>query len=142
MDGGAVSRDGSVSLDWADDTHRFRLAWGQLIELQDATEAGPAVVLKRLMDGTWRLQDVSHTLRLGLIGGGMEPVKALKMVRQYVEARPPMESLVYAQAVLSVALLGSAEDEPKKNDAETPSTSTTSPTAASDMPPSSAPGLQ
>lgn len=137
-----MSRDGSVTLTWGDGDHRFRLAWAQLIELQEATEAGPAMVLKRLMDGSWRVADISATLRLGLIGGGMEPIAALKLVRAYCEARPPMESLVFAQAVLSVALLGSPEDEPKKSAAEEPSMSTTFPTAEFGMPPSSAPVAQ
>lgn len=106
-----MSRDGRIELDWADGTHSFRLGWGQLAELQEKTDAGPFVVLQRLHNGQWRVEDVSHVIRLGLIGGGMEPAKALAKVRAYVEARPPMENVLPAQAILSAAVIG-APDEP------------------------------
>lgn len=127
-----MTRDASITLEWADGTHTFRLAWGQLGELQDKCDAGPYVVLQRLVSGTWKIQDIAETIRLGLIGGGKTPVEALKLVRTYVEQRPPMESLLTAQAVLSAAVVGAPEeDRSKKNDAEKVSGSTASRTASS-----------
>ncbi|WP_407799700.1 gene transfer agent family protein, partial [Staphylococcus aureus] len=78
-------RDATVTFDWADGTYRFSLKWGQLAELQDKCDAGPYVVLQRLHSGEWRIEDVSNIIRLGLIGGGMEPAPALKLTRAYVE---------------------------------------------------------
>ena len=106
-----MSRSGEVILDWGDGTYPFRLAWGQLAELQDKCDAGPYVVLNRLADHTWMIEDVSNIIRLGLIGGGMDPVLALKKVRTYVEAFPPLQSLPFAQAILYAALLGAPEDD-------------------------------
>ncbi|MGM4911434.1 gene transfer agent family protein [Rhizobium sp. 768_B6_N1_8] len=105
-----MSRDAKITLTWADDDYVFRLGWGELAELQEKTDAGPYVVLNRLHVGQWRIEDISSVLRLGLIGGGMEPVKALKLVRTYVEARPPMENHPYAVAVLSAGLIGAPEE--------------------------------
>ncbi len=105
-----MSRDGSTTLTWADGDYAFRLGWGELEMLQEATDAGPWVVLARLEARQCRVGDISHVIRLGLIGGGMEPAKALGLVRQYVEARPPAENLLHAQAILSVALLGAPEE--------------------------------
>lgn len=127
-----MSRDARVELDWADGTYSFRLAWAQLAELQDKCNAGPYVILTRLEDNTWRVEDISNTLRLGLIGGGMAPADALKMARTYIEARPPMENLIPARLVLMAALMGS-EDEPLGNvegASLTESASTISPTAS------------
>ncbi|MER2536027.1 MAG: gene transfer agent family protein [Rhizobiaceae bacterium] len=104
-------RDASVTLDFADGTYVFRLAWGELEKLQEAVDAGPWAVLDRLFSRQCRVGDISHVIRLGLIGGGMEPVKALKLTREYVEQRPPAENLLAAQAILSVAVHG-APDEP------------------------------
>jgi hypothetical protein len=115
-----VSRDASITLTWADGDYVFRLGYGELMQLQEACDAGPMWILSRLQMPTaenrgWRVQDVAHVLRLGLIGGGLDPIKALRLVREYVEARPPMESLRHAQAVLSAALVGAPEEAQKKS---------------------------
>ncbi len=113
-------RDARVTFDWADGTYSFRLAWGQLEELQEKCDAGPYVVLQRLHSGAWRVEDITNIIRLGLIGGGMEPSPALKIARLYVEARPPMENLIPAQAILSAALMGAPEEKVGEVDAANP----------------------
>lgn len=127
-----MSRDARIELDWADGTYAFRLAWGQLAELQEKCDAGPYVVLQRLHSGAWRIEDISNIIRLGLIGGGLEPSPALKLTRAYVEARPPMESLIPAQVILSAALMGAPEEAVGEADAanQTEASLTSSPTAS------------
>ncbi len=115
-----MSRDASVTLDWADGSYHFRLAWGELAKLQEACDAGPFVILDRLNSGACRVEDISNVIRLGLIGGGMEPVPALKKVRDYVEGRPPAESRLTAYAVLSAGCYGAPEEEIEKK-SEAPS---------------------
>lgn len=133
-----MSRDGSLTSDFADDTYEFRLAWGELEKLQEARDAGPYVILDRLLTGRWFVQDITDVIRLGLIGGGMEPVKALKLVRSYVEERVPLENLVLAQRVLGAGLIGTSEEEvgKKSEAASQTSQSPNSPTGSSDLPPS------
>ncbi len=106
-----MSRDARVELDWADGTYAFRLAWAQLAELQEKTNAGPYVVFARLESDVWRIEDIAHTIRLGLIGGGMPPTDALKKVRTYVEERPLLESVPLAKTILQVALVGAPEED-------------------------------
>ncbi len=106
-----MSRDGSVTLTWADGAHRFRLPIAQLRELQEKADAGPAFILSRLQSGQWLVDDIRETLRLGLVGGGMTPVDALKLVQRYVDERPLLESRQPAMAVLLAALVG-VKDEP------------------------------
>lgn len=123
-----MSRDASVTLPFADGDKTFRLAWGELIKLQEACDAGPYVVYRRLMMGQWKIEDISHTIRLGLIGGGLTPDKALGFVRDYVECRPPLESLALAQGILGVALQGVPDEAPGESEGETEgSSSQTSP---------------
>lgn len=102
-------RDARLELEWADGDYSFRLGWGELVELQEACDAGPYVVLQRLANKTFLINDISETIRIGLIGGGMEPGKALGMTKRYVKARPPMECLDVALAVLMAGLLGAPE---------------------------------
>lgn len=106
-----MSRDARVEIDFGDGQHVFRLAWGELVNLQEALDAGPYVILQRLMTNEWRLGDIREVIRYGLIGGGMEPAKALKMVREYVEKRPPIESVPLAQVILSAGLVGAPEEK-------------------------------
>jgi hypothetical protein len=106
-----MSRDGSVAIAWADGEYRFRLALGQMRELQEKCDAGPAFILGRLQSGRWLVDDARETLRLGLIGGGLKPAESLKLVQRYVDERPLLESVQPAMAVLLAALVG-AGDEP------------------------------
>lgn len=139
-----MSRDASIDLDWADGNFRFRLGWGELEELQEKTDAGPYVVLRRLWEGTWKIQDLSNVVRLGLIGGGMEPTQAMRKVRTYVESRPAMESVDPAAAILAASLIGTS-DEPL-GESVAPDLmeelSTVSPTEKSDTAPSMEPEPQ
>ncbi len=123
-------RDATVTFDWADGTYSFRLAWGQLAELQEKCDAGPYVILQRLYSGAWRIEDITNIIRLGLIGGGLEPAPALKLARRYVEGRPPMENLIPAQVILSAGLTGAPEEKVGEGDAanQTENSSTNSQT--------------
>ncbi|MGU3494212.1 gene transfer agent family protein [Xanthobacteraceae bacterium A53D] len=135
-----MSRDARLDLDWADGTYAFRLGWGELELLQEACDAGPYVVLGRLTDGTWRMQDVAETIRCGLIGGGMSTTDAVRKVRTYVKDRPPAESLMTAQAVLSAGLVGAPDEQLGKPEAATEESSLMLfPTASFGSPPSTDP---
>lgn len=132
-----MSRDARVELDWADGTYSFRLAWGQLAELQEQTNAGPYVVFQRLHNGQWRVEDIANVVRLGLIGGGMTPAEALRLTRAYVEARPPLENVLLAQGILAAALHGAPEEKVGERKGETEEgENPVSPTEKSDLPPS------
>lgn len=105
-----MSRDASITFDWADGTQTFRLALGQLRELQEKTNAGPMELLRRIDSGSWRIDDLRETIRIGLIGGGMKPADALALVKNYVDARPLQESVFPAQYILMAALFGTEEE--------------------------------
>jgi hypothetical protein len=109
-----LSRDGTILLAWGDGTYKFRLGWGELAEIQQASDAGPFVVLDRLNNGTCRLKDISEVIRWGLIGGGLTPFEASKLVETYVERRPPAESRLTASAILMAGCLGSPEENIEK----------------------------
>jgi hypothetical protein len=129
-------RNAEIVYPFGDDEHTFRLGIKELEELQEKCDAGPGFVLGRLMSPRleWRIEDVRHTLRLGLIGGGMPATDAIKLVRRYVDDRPAWaENAKIAQAVLAVAIFGPADELPGETQGETETTPTHSPEENGDL---------
>lgn len=109
------NRNGRIELEFADGTYGFRLAIGELEELQEKTGVGPYALLRRLLANDWRVEDVTQTIRLGLIGDGVKPGDALKLVQRYVEQRSDwVSNSMIAQAIVSAALIGAPEEAPGK----------------------------
>lgn len=127
-----MSRDASIDFDWADGHHTFRLPLGQLRELQEKTGVGPLRLFHRLMDGSWMADDAREVMRLGLIGGGMEPLEALRLIQRYVDARPLMETQAPALLVMGAALHGT-EQEGAPGKEEAPEAATNAPSSPSPL---------
>jgi hypothetical protein len=135
------NRNGVVEMDFGDGTHRFRLAMGELEELQEKTGVGPFALFNRLSAGDWSPADVREPLRLGLIGGGMEPIAALALVRRYVVERSAwIHYAGLARIVVLAAISGAPEEIPGKGDApEAVTEASNSPADASPSAPSTEP---
>lgn len=144
-----MSRDGSISLDWGNDRHRFRLGIGELRELQEeinrprakigAPLVGPGTLWRSLQSyDAWK-DEVREVIRLGLIGGGMKPLDALGLVRRYVDERPLVESSIHATAILGAALFGPPDEalEGKEEAAETTKTTGSASLPSTETEPSS-----
>ena len=110
------TRDGSTTRFFGDDEHVFRLAWKQLIELQEKRNRGPAIIMQQLLSGEWFVEDIREVIRIGLIGGGMPPAEALRMVRTYIEERPQdiagEDGLLMTAIVVMSAAIARVPDEP------------------------------
>ena len=135
-----MSRDGSVLLTFLDgEEYEFRYGWGQIIKLQEARDCGPFLIYQRLFDQSWRVEDIREVIRFGLIGGGMDPVRAKRLILEFVETDAPLASLPLAQRVLTAALVGSDDEEVIEKKSEAASGLTTSPTVESASPLSTEP---
>lgn len=133
-----MSRDGKVAFAWGDGEHTFRLGIAQWDELQEQTKCGPFELFRRLATLSCNPNDIRHTLRLGLEGGGMKPIPAASLVARYFDKDVPAEHVDAAMRVLHAGLFGPAEDNVgKKADAEE-AKSESFPTGASPSPPSTA----
>lgn len=108
-----MSRGGEIAFEWAGEERSFRLRIGELRQLQEACNAGPVQVLRRIEADEWRVDDLRETLKLGLIGGGMKPDAAGKLIRRYVDEYdwPLVDHVLPARAVLMAAISG-VPDEP------------------------------
>ena len=100
-----MSRHGAIEQDFGDGTYTFRLGLDEIEELERKRDLSVYEINERLRIRQCRLQDISETLRLGLIGGGMKPVDALALVRRYVDQRPFEENRDIAYAVSLAALM-------------------------------------
>jgi hypothetical protein len=112
-----MSRDGSIELTWAGDLRQFRLGIDELLALQDKRDAGPQEIANRLSLQGWRVQDVHETLRLGLIGGGMDAKLARRLVDERAGPGKLASSALIAYAVIVSAIQGDESDPVGKSEA-------------------------
>ncbi len=109
-----MSADGSVELVFGGDLRRFRLDIANLIALQEKRNCGPLEIVSRLQLGVWRLEDITETIRLGLIGGGGGTADEAKAARQLVDDNVKPGNItphaLTALAILLVALQGVPDD--------------------------------
>lgn len=98
-----------IDLTWAGGEHNFMLSIDLLRALQQKCDAGPPYVLARLRTNQWHVDDVIHTIRLGLEGGGLAKEEARRLTKFHVEERPLAESVITAVAILTYALVGGEE---------------------------------
>jgi|SRR5262249_55782302 len=109
--------NGEIELTWADSEHKFNIAKIKcVLELEDKCGVGVAEVFLRIRDGRWKFNDIRETIRLGLIGAGMLPDRALNLVQRYVDDRPWSESILPAQAILIAAMVGVPGDDLTKKE--------------------------
>lgn len=81
-------KPGTLNAEFGGEDCDFRLGIGELRELQERTNKGPEEVLTALRSGSWHTDDISETIRIGLIGAGVEPAKAKARVLRYVDEIP------------------------------------------------------
>lgn len=122
------SADGSVELVFAGDLRKFRLGIAELIALQEKRNSGPMEIVSRLNFHGWRVEDVTETLRIALIGGGEDGKAAAEIVQ--ANLRPGKQAayggtmvgeleigVKIASAILAAAITGVPDDPVGKEDA-------------------------
>lgn len=115
-----MARDGKVEVLFGGDVRLFRLGIDELLAVEDACKSAVADIRSRLALKRWWISDVREPLRLGLLGGGMEPEKVRKLIDEHVAPGRIERHAMTALIVVNAALLGEdLEDEadPKAEDA-------------------------
>jgi hypothetical protein len=102
-------------IEWAGGKHVFNLADKRvmqvidLIGLSDGPNGDtPAAVLKRFEESSYSIKDVEGVIHFGLVGGGMSPHDADRLLDQHVRGKPLASSAMTAFAVLMALFLGEA----------------------------------
>ena len=141
-----------IVLDWGDGKYAFALKLKQIDELERLCDCGIGELVSRIFEQRFKGRDVYHTIRLGLIGGGMAPVVATKLCDTYVDGVaffPPGDPSgpgATATAVMMDCWIGVKPqkdgDEPKKDPAAANgSTSRPSEPASSEATPAPPPAM-
>lgn len=115
-----MSRHGAVELDFGDGTYTFRLGLKEIEELEAKVDRGIFEIMDSLDPKvrSARVRTVSEVIRIGLIGGGMQPVEALSKVKRYCDERPLTESLFIAYAIAVAAIARTAGEDKGKPSGE------------------------
>jgi hypothetical protein len=118
-----MSTSAQVVLGFADNVdpgYTFKLDMKRIEELQSRLGGtGIGVIANRAFAGQFDIRDVYHTIRLGLIGGGMSPTDAQALVDQYVDGcalcpeGDDAAPLPTAQAILQALYFGMDEFKPE-----------------------------
>ena len=111
-----------ITLKWGDGEYLFALKGRQIDELQrlcgGREPVGIGAIANRVFMRQFFWADIVHTIRLALIGGGMDAVRAKELTDTYVEgqtlANPndPSSPVATARAILEALFVGieAAED--------------------------------
>ena len=92
---------------------------GELIDLSEVRDCGPSLILQRLQTNNWYVQDITETVRLALIGGGMPQYEAKKLVNRSIKEGYLQVYMPVALECLFAALTG-IEDQPDDEVVEEP----------------------
>lgn len=96
---------GYVFYKLAGQTHSFRLTVPGHVELDCTLEGGISGLWDRLTNDTFLLTDIRHVLRVSLVGGGMPPREAERLLTAEFGAGMAKEARYLCRAILAVSIL-------------------------------------
>jgi len=95
---------------FGDAEHDFHLTDAMIEELERITGAGIGTLYLRVARSQYHARDLIETIRLGLIGGGMNPQRAAELVAVYAKDRPLAETFGLALDVLDARFSGKPDE--------------------------------
>ena len=98
---------------FGDGDHTFALTDDMITELERVSEVGIGTLYQRAIAMQFSVADIAQTIRLGLIGGGMAPQKALQLVDTYAANRPLAETFPLALDILDARWSGTETTKEK-----------------------------
>ena len=96
---------------FGDAEYPFRLSPALIIELEHKTGAGIGALCARIFNRQFAQADITETIRLSLIGGGMPPERAAAVIGSYATDRPLSETYPVAVAILENVWFGQPNHE-------------------------------
>ncbi|MGH6862008.1 MAG: gene transfer agent family protein [Phyllobacterium sp.] len=116
---GTAEHYAKINQPFGDGHYDFCLDWDSAVNWESKTERSLySTFVQMQRSGYFILSDIREVIRLALIGGGMAPVPALKLVEAYVDKRPLAENITLAMLIMEKAFFG--DDEAGKEQARGP----------------------
>jgi Phage tail tube protein, GTA-gp10 len=94
---------------FGDAEYNFCIAPELIVELERKCGAGIGGLCRRLFAGDFKHADVTETIRLALVGGGMSPQNADALIAAYAVNRPLSEIYPLAVSILEALWFGVAK---------------------------------
>jgi Phage tail tube protein, GTA-gp10 len=113
-----MSRSARINAPFGDGIHTFRLDIAGLEELQEKTDAGPEQIYADIVSGQWKVAHLRETVRIGLVRGGMEPMRALALVGRYAAEGYLADLKPLALNIIAAALVGAADEDKPSGEPE------------------------
>jgi len=96
---------------FGDGEHIFALTDDMIAELERIADLGIGALYLRTVNMAFKLVDLVEIIRLGLIGGGATPEKAMRLTDTYARNRPVDELFPLALDVLDARWGGTEEQD-------------------------------
>ncbi|TPW28611.1 gene transfer agent family protein [Martelella alba] len=105
--------------EWAGRERCFRLSFGNVLDLEQACR-GDAIgeIFLRLTTGKFRVEDVFHIIRMGLIGGGETTVEAKRLVETHFDQYPYLDNAELAGNILIAVMTGIEDADTASSDSD------------------------
>lgn len=112
-----------IEREWAGRERSFALSFGGVMDLEQAcgdgkTPVAVGLLFQRLTRGLFAASDIYHTIRLGLIGGGMPQADANALMKKHFDLVPYIRNASLAVDVLSAVMVGIEPTAPSDADPE------------------------
>ena len=101
----------SNSFFFGDDTYAFGLTLPLALELERKCDVSLSSTIRSFYESNYRLHVVIETLRLALIGGGLDPEKAKNLVETYLLPMGLEKSRMIAMVVLAELMTGDTDED-------------------------------
>lgn len=103
---------------FGDKEHDFLLTPDLILELERLTRSGIGAISRRFFAGDFSYPELTETIRLSLIGGGLNPEEAAALVRTYAGRMSVTELYAKALPVIENLMFGSVQSIAQKDDAD------------------------
>jgi hypothetical protein len=124
-----MSRHGDVMIAWGDGEgpgengeYCFRLGLAEWRKIDERFSVGPFEMLRRVSQGTWKVDYLREVIRLGLQAGGsclkgtaVDDQRINRLIREYVDGRPMLQSVTVTAKILEAALWEPQDDQIPKS---------------------------
>ncbi|GAA6190892.1 gene transfer agent family protein [Phaeobacter sp. NW0010-22] len=107
-----------VVAEWAGTDRLFQLVFGGVLDLEEATGDGIGSIFIQVTGGQFKAKHVFHTIRLGLIGGGMSILDTKRLMDTHFDTRPYMENAALAGRILADLMVGVEDTKASEGDVD------------------------
>ena len=105
-------------MEWAGKERLFCLDFGRVLDLEEACGDAIGAIFVRVASGRYKVTDVYHAIRLGLVGGGSSIIDAKRLMAAHFDTRPYAENATIAGEILASLMVGVEPSDNEKSEGD------------------------